>query len=384
MDSTVTTPGAPTGSVASEPNVPIVDARPILRRTEDNIWDRTERLRSQLYDLVEATCRKLGFEALVLQSDPYVHPAWVKVEAWKPARGGALTARASMIVTITAMPYHLYEAVYRVEWERQGRSGVTDQLYAFREHEVRQMLIFLVTNPSVPIFGPGETRWILGSVQLRTKWWHIWKPKNKVVALRRDRLALGSLALFVGGGFLALGGMPGVSGGPEYSGDYDPSFADTTAVAPVADTVMPMSFDTIAVAVPTDTGMAFAADTTMAPATDGSIYANQAVTGWLDENDPAFAGTTAHYDEWRYYAQAGERITVIMRSPAFPTFVTIGQVVGGEWRALASSDDAAGDGWDSSIVLVVPSTGEYLIAAGSVLSDQTGSYWLQLDRVEGF
>ena len=99
MDLESTSPMVDAKALGTSP-VAVVDARPILRRTENNPWDRIEQIRSQVDHLIEESCRKLGFEALVLESDPYVHPAWVKVESWKPARDGALTMRASMTVRV--------------------------------------------------------------------------------------------------------------------------------------------------------------------------------------------------------------------------------------------------------------------------------------------
>src|SRR5437763_982421 len=62
-----------------------IDARPILHRTEDNIWVRTSQIRDQLYEAMSQVCAAEGIEALVLKSGPFVHPASVRFEAWMPA-----------------------------------------------------------------------------------------------------------------------------------------------------------------------------------------------------------------------------------------------------------------------------------------------------------
>lgn len=384
----------PTGASADDHTQPaqsLIDARPILRRTEDNIWDRTERLRSRLYDLIEANCRQLGFEARVLQSDPYNHPAWVQVGSWKPARDGALTARAGMTIHITAMPYHRYEAVYRVEWEKQGRQGVTDQLYAFREHEVREMLAFLWAHP-VPRIGDGAARRILRAVQLRTKWWHIWKPRNKVVALRWDVMRAGSAGLLVAGALLLFAGLVGPVDGGSMDDGY-PLAEDTTAVTPIVDTILSTTVDT-STALLMDTMMApttvdtvttvttttvdtVATVTTSAPR---QLFANYEAAGRLDSSDPTFSDTRARYEDWRYYAQAGERIVVTMRSSDFYTAVFLGQFRDGRWTSLSGSNNAAADGMDSQAQLVIPAAGEYLITAAGTGPEQTGSYTIRVDR----
>jgi hypothetical protein len=381
MDSTV--PAFPPRSDA-DPAVPIIDARPILRRTDDNLWDRTERLRSQLYHLIEDTCLKLGFEALVLQSDPYVHPAWVKVESWKPERGGALTARSSMTVTITAMPYHLYEAVYKVEWEKQDRRGVKDHLYAFREHEVRQMLRVLLTGPGLPPFGDGEVKWILGSVQLRTEWWHIWKPRNKVVALRPDYVRAGSAVLLAAGGIMTLGGLAAQSGGLD-DGAYDPGmYEDTTAVvAPTTDTVMAAPYtDTTAAVVPTTDSVVTTVSVPIDTVMGLWLGPGQEFTGQLDANDGAFSNTGARYEDWSYNGRAGEHIAVVMRSGSFVPVVTVGQYVDGRWIELARPPSPPG-GTESWVELVIPADGMYVVTAAATASDAAGGYTLRLDPVGG-
>ncbi|HEX2207537.1 MAG TPA: hypothetical protein VHG93_07625 [Longimicrobium sp.] len=384
MDSTTTASPAHSSTEAA---ATLVDARPILRRTEDNVWDRAEQLRSQLYRLIEDTCRNLGFEALVLQSDPYIHPAWVKVESWKPERGGALTARSSMSVTITAMPYHLYEFVYRVDWAKQGRQGVTDHLHAFREHEVTQMLRFLLKDPDVPLFGDGEAARILENVQLRTEWWHIWKPRNRVMALRRDRVRAGSGVLLAAGAFMTLGGLASAAGGFDDGGGYDPLLYDTTAVVsvPGTDTVTSPFVDSVTVVPTTDSVVTTtSSDTTMAQAATPArlwLAADQDFTAWLDAGDRAFTNTGARYEDWSYYASAGERIAVTMRSTDFVPVVTLGQYVDGRWNELATPPGGAGP--DSRLEFVVPADGVYVITAASRLPEGTGSYTLRLDRLGG-
>lgn len=388
MDSTVRiTSDAPTDGAPA----PTVDARPILRRTQDNLWDRTERLRSQLYQLIEDNCRTLGIEALVLQSDPYVHPAWVKVEAWKPERGGTLTARSSMMVSLTAMPYHLYEAVYRVEWHKQGRQGTTDHLYAFREGEVARMLRFLVTTPGLPLFGNGEVKWILDSGQLRTVWWHLWKPRNRVVALRPDFVRGGSAALLAVGTLMVAGDLTRLDPYDGYaaSGDvaYDTTITtvpgtDTVSTAPIADSVVPLL-----PVYASDTTMGWpTADSTAAPATGtgtGWLAAYQEASGFLNGDDSRFSDTSGPYDEWRYHGQGGERIVVTLRSGVGEALLLVGQNPGQGWTELASS--GASGGTEAQVDVTFPATGEYLIVAGirqpaaptgyAIRVDPMGSAW---------
>ena len=269
-----TSPMVDAKAIGTSP-VAVVDARPILRRTENNPWDRIEQIRSRLYHLIEESCRKLGFEALVLESDPYVHPAWVTVESWKPARDGALTMRAAMTVTIVAVPYHRYEAVYRVDWRKLGRSGFVDHLFAFGGRQVTQMLNFLWTEPSIPIVGdPVEP--ILDLVQLRIKWWQSWKPKNKPVALRTDLAQIGAGWLILAGTLLMGVGFVRFA---VKAGEESLAWAVPTYMA-VAALVSPA---------PSDTPPAFAlADTTAAASpvwAEPLLFARSPENGLLDRSD---------------------------------------------------------------------------------------------------
>ncbi len=109
-------------NMAREPDAPspapiapdAVDARPILARNSSNVWEATEAIRTRLLGWIEDECRVRGIDALVLQSPPYLHPAWVKFECWVPCSDPTLTRRSSMLITITAMPYHKFTAVYAV------------------------------------------------------------------------------------------------------------------------------------------------------------------------------------------------------------------------------------------------------------------------------
>ena len=58
---------APSG-IHADAGLVTIDVRPILERNTENGWERTERIRTSLYHLLEVLCMKRGIEALVLQS----------------------------------------------------------------------------------------------------------------------------------------------------------------------------------------------------------------------------------------------------------------------------------------------------------------------------
>ena len=199
---TLTTSPLPDASLHST-NPDRVDVRPILTRSAENAWERTEQLRTELYVLLERLCRARGMEALVLQSNRYVHPAWVKFESWLPTGEPGVTARAAMTVTIATLPYRRFEAIDNVAWERHGQSGAIDSLYEFGESEVERLLTYLA-GPPARSFGGRTVLRMLRPVQLRQSWAQFWKPKNTVRAVRRDWSKIGSAAAMVLGGALLI------------------------------------------------------------------------------------------------------------------------------------------------------------------------------------
>lgn len=379
MDATTLTSPGPAARPPATPADAVVDARPILRRTEHNPWDRTEQVRSRLYRLVEATCRKLGFEALVLESDPYVHPAWVKVESWKPACNGALTMRSAMTVTIAAVPYHRYETLYSVKWEKLGRCGSVDHLYAFGEREIRQMMHFLWAAPSVGFVGD-EVESILSPVQLRTEWWQLWRPRNKPAALRKDWLQIGA-------GWLILTGILLLMVGCFQTAElqYDASYVeeDTTAVLLPLDTMtVAPSGDRVGPAVPADTVTTVLVDTPAAVTpepTESVIHARSDVTGRLDDLDPTFNVSGAPFDLWTYYGRAGERIVVTLQSSAFPLSLELGQTGAEQWVSLATGN-TSNDLLRSQLEMTVPVDGAYHIVVASRDPALRGDYTLRVDN----
>lgn len=109
------------------------------------------------------------------------------------------------------------------------------------------------------------------------------------------------------------------------------------------------------------------------------IVAGQEVRERLDTRDPVLPDDT-RYDLWSYRGRAGERITVVMRSDDFDTFLAAGPRAGAPADFTETNDDGgeSGDGTNSRLVLTLPRDGEYLIRAGSYEGGATGAYTLRL------
>jgi hypothetical protein len=334
---------SPLQDVLDRPAAATVDVRPILTRSDENAWEQTERIRAELYLLVERACAGQGIEALVLQSPPYAYPAWVKFESWTPRAVPAVTARATMTVTIVPTPYRRFEALYKVEWTKDGQSGVVDQLYQFGEVEVQGTFGVLTSPPSRGLTWR-RVRWLLRPVQLRQQWFQLWKPTNKFTAIRRDWVPLVSIiALLAGAGLL----IPGLQGSSSSSSSY--AF-DTPALD---------SFETPSIS--------------PAPPDAAAVPTAVPQSGALDDSDPRMNDGRI-YELRTIQAAAGVPIVVTMRSTAFDTYLVLGQFVANEFTALQTNDDAGDDGTNSRIEFVPALGGEYVVLYSSYEPGRTGDY----------
>lgn len=106
------------------------------------------------------------------------------------------------------------------------------------------------------------------------------------------------------------------------------------------------------------------------------ITAGQTRQGALARTDPQLADSS-FYDTYTYQARQGERLTVSLTSSAFDTYLSVGQVVDGRYREVASNDDANG-ATNSEVEVTFPSAGTYQIRANSFLKGQTGAYTLAI------
>jgi len=332
------------------------DVRPILSRSADNTWERTKKIRSDLYHTLEALCVQRGLEALVLQSDSYVHPAWVKFESWTPSNDPGITARAAMTIHITAKPYHRFEWIYKMDWEKHGTSGTVDHVFRLGEPEIDGLLTFLTGPPSRGLRSR-QVRRILHPVQLRERWYELWKPHNKVPTIRRDWMQVASLGLVLAGGLLVVLGTQGQSllsdstststfqpgGVASESSPVTAALGETPAVTPV---------------------------TSPTPSADEGASVQTATLG----------STSAKLDDGRLYdmrtihAEAGQQIVATMRSADFDTLLVLGDITNGTFRTLATNDDNPGESSNSRVEFVAPAAGDYVILFTSYDQAASGPY----------
>lgn len=82
------------------------------------------------------------------------------------------------------------------------------------------------------------------------------------------------------------------------------------------------------------------------------------------------------YDAYTFSGQAGARVQVVMRSGDFDTYLQVSKA--GVFEALSSDDDGLGEGTDSRLNFILPETGDYVIRASPLGSEEKGLYSIEL------
>lgn len=329
-----------------------VDARPMLERSPENVWERSEQVRSRLYDQLEEECRRRGMEALVLQSGPYVHPAWVKFEAWRPRTERTLTARSTLTITINTLPFHRFESIYRVDWQHLGFSGNVDDLHTLPGGVLGSVLEVLCDDrPDADMLGiSSRVRRLLRPLQLRKAWWQLWRPRNRVAALRRDWLPVAG----VGTMLLGVTAVMTTVGPGQEAALYDPS-VELYLPDPITAPLAAPQID---------------------PTTGAAVLApNQPASGYLGEGSNRYSDGTP-YEMWSFTATAGETIRATVISSDFDAMLSLGQMGYAGFEELAFNDDDA----DSNPVIdwTAPADGSYLLVARPYSSLASGGYTIQV------
>ncbi|HEX8454649.1 MAG TPA: PPC domain-containing protein [Longimicrobium sp.] len=106
------------------------------------------------------------------------------------------------------------------------------------------------------------------------------------------------------------------------------------------------------------------------------IRMGQTVSGALAASDPKM-GDGSYFDHFSFTGRRGDRVEVVMRSTAFDSHLSVGQLNGTELNVLESDDDGAG-GNDARVRLTLPEDGQYVIRANSVEGGETGAYTIAL------
>ncbi|MGR9052797.1 MAG: hypothetical protein ACU84J_09125 [Gammaproteobacteria bacterium] len=164
-----------------------VSALPILPRTDATVWTAVRNARDEIYKSVDNFTHQ-RIKALILKSNDFEFPAWVKIEIWISQNDPLLTERSSAIFRIYPKAFHKYELEYTIELENRGQKKTYERLYDIQENDITRVVQYLIKGGQKPKFG---------HKQIRRRSWELWKPKNKTISVRRDWKANIALAVLV-------------------------------------------------------------------------------------------------------------------------------------------------------------------------------------------
>lgn len=101
------------------------------------------------------------------------------------------------------------------------------------------------------------------------------------------------------------------------------------------------------------------------------------VQGEITDTDPE-DDEGRGYHSYGFSGTEGNRVQVVMRSGDFDTFLQVARAER-EFEMLASDDDGLGEGTDSRLTYILPATGDYVIRASALGSeDDEGLYSIEL------
>ena len=108
----------------------------------------------------------------------------------------------------------------------------------------------------------------------------------------------------------------------------------------------------------------------------GTIALGQSLEGVIDDTDPVDDQDVA-YDAYRFSADEGERMVLLLTSDAFDTYLQVGRVTDGGFEELAFNDDD-GETLNSRLVFAAPARGDYVIRVRPLSASEGGTYTLSL------
>lgn len=102
----------------------------------------------------------------------------------------------------------------------------------------------------------------------------------------------------------------------------------------------------------------------------------QVIQGEIGEGDPRDDESRA-FDAYTFSGTEGNRVQIVMRSGDFDTYLQVGRP-GEAFEALGSDDDGLGEGTDSRLNHILPETGDYVVRASPLGSEEDGLYSIEL------
>ncbi|HSS21158.1 MAG TPA: hypothetical protein VLL54_13875 [Pyrinomonadaceae bacterium] len=176
-----------------------IDVKPLVNRNQDNVTNKMEALRDQVYDFFQQACAAEGVDAVILKSYPFTVPAWVTFQCWvRRSPEEQLTDRSTATVTIVPREFHQYEHVINLEIEEGSKKKKYLSIVELDQANVTALVRYMLRRTRFDIFG---------FKHVRARWWELWLPGNNVTRLKKDWLGL-SVPILLLVGVLAFLAVP--------------------------------------------------------------------------------------------------------------------------------------------------------------------------------
>jgi len=180
------------------------DFIPLIDRNTTNGLCQAETVRDNIYGLFEEVARARGVQVLILRSDPYVSPPWVRVECWvRHPRDPSVTLRSKATITVRPREFHRFPCECDIELINDKKKHTILNVINFQRADAEKILAYLLEAKR-------STR---PKFRRRRSWGlDLWRPKNKAPRLGVDvtqvlvslLAILGVMTLAVGVGALLL------------------------------------------------------------------------------------------------------------------------------------------------------------------------------------
>jgi hypothetical protein len=175
---------------------PTVDVKPLINRNKDNVTDKVQVVRDQIYDYFRQACAAEGVDGAILKSYPFSDPVWVEFQCWVRRTGDQhLTDRSTARLTILPREFHQYDHEINLEVKEGQKSKHYYSIVELNPANVKALVIYMLRRTDLNTFG---------FKRVRAREWELWLPKNKVTGLGRDWLGLSTRFLYIIGALFFL------------------------------------------------------------------------------------------------------------------------------------------------------------------------------------
>lgn len=177
-------------------SVPTVDVKPLINRNKDNVTDKVEGVRDQIYEYFRQACATESVDAVILKSYPFNVPVWVEFQCWVRRTGDQhLTDRATAKLTILPREFHRYDHEIDLEIREGQRIKRYRSIVELNPANVMALVRYMLRRTDLTTFR---------FKRVRSRGWELWLSKNNVTGLRKDWLGISTPFLYLAGGLFLL------------------------------------------------------------------------------------------------------------------------------------------------------------------------------------